>query len=210
MLTRSIPQSGTGDQSVRRSTDPAIRQWPDLVTDGLTDDKIRHGGDDGHGKQRSAKTGASPACAPKPFGGRRPEGYGAQGGGPRHLLFTNGKIYATMTMMTDIREYHDRAGRSPFREWFDKLNSEASRKVTTALYRVGLGNFSNAKSVGAGVYECRIHFGPGYRVYFGKEDDVMVILLGGGTKRRQANDIRLAIERWEDYKRRKKDQKEGE
>ena len=113
-------------------------------------------------------------------------------------------------MMIDIREYHDRAGRSPFREWFDKLNSEASRKVTTALYRVGLGNFSKARSVGAGVYECRIHFGPGYRVYFGKGDDVMVILLGGGTKQRQANDIRLAIERWEDYKRRKKDQKEGE
>jgi putative addiction module killer protein len=131
-------------------------------------------------------------------------------GGPCYLLFTNGKIYATMTMMIDIREYHDRAGRSPFREWFDKLNSEASRKVTTALYRVGLGNFSKARSVGAGVYECRIHFGPGYRVYFGKGDDVMVILLGGGTKQRQANDIRLAIERWEDYKRRKKDQKEGE
>ena len=47
--------------------------------------------------------------------------------GPRYLLFTNGKIYATMTMRIDIREYHDRAGRSPFREWFDKLNSEASR-----------------------------------------------------------------------------------
>jgi putative component of toxin-antitoxin plasmid stabilization module len=47
-------------------------------------------------------------------------------------------------------------------------------------------------------------------VYFGKEDDVMVILLGGGTKQRQSKDIRLAIERWEDYKRRKKDQKEGE
>jgi len=122
---------------------------------------------------------------------------------------TNGKSYATM-MMIDIREYHDRAGRSPFREWFAKLNSEASRKVTTALYRVGFGNLSNAKSLGPGVYECRIHFGPGYRVYFGKEDELMVILLGGGTKQRQSNDVRVAIERWEDYKRRKKDQKEGE
>jgi len=63
--------------------------------------------------------------------------------------------------------------------------------VTTALYRVGLGNFSNAKSVGAGVYECKINFGPGYRVYFG-------------------NDIKLALERWEDYQQRTKEQKEKE
>ena len=63
-------------------------------------------------------------------------------------LFKNGKIHATMRMMVDIREHHDRAGRSPFGEWFDKLNSEASRKVTTALYRVGLGNFSHTKGVG--------------------------------------------------------------
>jgi putative addiction module killer protein len=115
-----------------------------------------------------------------------------------------------MLMMIDIREYHDRAGRSPFREWFDGLNSEASRKVATALYKVGLGNLSSAKSVGEGVYECRIHFGPGYRVYFGKEGELMVILLGGGTKQRQSNDVRVAIERWEDYKRRKEDPKEGE
>ena len=72
-------------------------------------------------------------------------------------------------MMVDIREYHGRGGHSPFREWYDRLNAEAARKVTTALYRVGLGNFSNAKSVGAGVYECKINFGPGYRMYFGKE-----------------------------------------
>jgi len=55
-------------------------------------------------------------------------------------------------MMVDIREYHGRGGHSPFRQWYDRLNAEAARKVTTALYRVGLGNFSNAKSVGAGVY----------------------------------------------------------
>ena len=113
-------------------------------------------------------------------------------------------------MRIDVREYHDRGGRSPFREWYDRLNSEAARKVTTALYRVGLGNFSNTKSVGGGVYECRINFGPGYRVYFGKDGERTVILLGGGTKQRQQNDIRLALDRWEDYKQRKKQQKEEE
>jgi putative addiction module killer protein len=101
--------------------------------------------------------------------------------------------------MVDIREYIDRGGRSPFRDWRDKLNPEARRKVTTALYRVGLGNFSNVQGVGAGVFECRIHFGPGYRVYFGKDGAEMVILLGGGTKQRQQNDISQALSRWKDY-----------
>ncbi len=110
-------------------------------------------------------------------------------------------------MMVDIREYLDRDEHNHFREWRSKLNPEARRKVTTALYRVGLGNFSNTKSVGAGVYECRINFGPGYRVYFGKDGERIVILLGGGTKQRQQNDIRLAVDRWEDYKQRKKQQK---
>ncbi len=112
--------------------------------------------------------------------------------------------------MIAIREYRDRGDHSPFREWFDGLNSEAARKVTRALYRVGLGNFSNTKGVGAGVYECRINFGPGYRVYFGKEGEEAVVLLGGGTKQRQQNDIRRALDRWQDYKLRKKQRKEEE
>jgi len=112
--------------------------------------------------------------------------------------------------MIEIREYHDRGGRSPFREWYDRLSPEAARKVTTALYRVSLENLSKSKSVGSGVHECRINFGPGYRVYFGKAGERIVILLGGGTKQRQQNDIQLALERWEDYKQRKKWQKEEE
>ena len=67
-----------------------------------------------------------------------------------------------------------------------------------------LENFSNCKSVGAGVHECRVNFGPGYRVYFGKDGERIVILLGGGTKQRQQNDIQIALERWADYKQRKK------
>jgi len=110
--------------------------------------------------------------------------------------------------MVEIREYHDRSGRSPFCEWFDALNAEAARRVTAALLRVEQGNFSNAKSVGSGVFECRIHFGPGYRVYLGNDGDRIVILLGGGTKQRQQNDIRLAVARWEDYKQRKRQKEE--
>jgi len=113
-------------------------------------------------------------------------------------------------MMVEIREYLDQGGRSPFREWFQRLNAEAARKITTALYRLALGNFSNVKGVGAGVYECRIDFGPGYRVYFGKDGERLVILVGGGTKQRQPNDIAIALERWENYKRRKKEEKDEE
>lgn len=68
---------------------------------------------------------------------------------------------------------------------------------------MGQGNFSNAKGVGGGVYEYRVNYGPGYRIYFGKDGDRLVILLAGGTKKRQASDINQAIERWRDYKRRK-------
>ncbi len=110
--------------------------------------------------------------------------------------------------MIEIREYLDRDDHSPYRKWFDRLNAEAAGKVTTALYRVGLGNFSNVKGVGAGVFECRIDCGPGYRVYFAKDGERIVILLGGGTKHRQQDDIQLATVRWQDYKRRKKQLKE--
>lgn len=104
----------------------------------------------------------------------------------------------------EVREYLDRSGRDPFREWFEGLNSEAARKVTVALYRVALGNFSNIRSLGSGVFECKIHFGQGYRTYFGKDGERIVIVLGGGTKKTQQSDIGLAIRRWDDYKQRKK------
>jgi putative addiction module killer protein len=62
---------------------------------------------------------------------------------------------------------------------------------------------SNVKGVGSGVFELRIDFGPGYRVYFGKDGERLVILLGGGIKQRQQRDINAAVVRWEDYRRRK-------
>jgi putative addiction module killer protein len=66
------------------------------------------------------------------------------------------------------------------------------------------GNFSAAKSVGAGVFEFRLDFGPGYRIYFGKDGEKIVILVGGGTKKRQRDDIAAALAHWKDYKRRKR------
>jgi putative addiction module killer protein len=105
--------------------------------------------------------------------------------------------------VADVREYLDRQGRSPYKLWFNRLNAEAGAKVVTALTRLSLGNASNVKGVGSGVFELRIDYGPGYRVYFGKDGEALVILLGGGTKQRQQRDINAATTNWEDYKRRK-------
>jgi len=105
--------------------------------------------------------------------------------------------------MAEVREYLDRRGYSPFAAWSDRLNREAAAKVAAALARIQQGNFSNAKGVGAGVYEYRIDFGLGYRIYFGKDGDRHVILVGGGTKKRQQKDINTAQTRWQDYKQRK-------
>lgn len=109
--------------------------------------------------------------------------------------------------MIEIREYFTPGGRAVFAEWFDRLDSEAARRVTTALYRLGLGNLSNVKGVGGGVFEYRIDFGPGYRVYFGREGEEIVILLCGGTKKRQQSDIAIAQEYWQDYKRQRRSER---
>ena len=106
--------------------------------------------------------------------------------------------------MIEIREYVDADGRSPYAKWFDRLNARAAAKVATALVRMKHGNLSNAKGVGAGVSEYRIDFGPGYRVYFGKDGDTLIILLGGGTKKRQQKDIETAQDLWREYKQRKR------
>ena len=104
----------------------------------------------------------------------------------------------------EILEYLDANGGSPYRNWFDALDTAAAAKVTVAITRMRLGNLSNTKGVGSGVQEYRIDFGPGYRIYFGRDGETLVILLAGGTKKRQRADIETAQVRWVDYKKRKK------
>jgi putative addiction module killer protein len=77
-------------------------------------------------------------------------------------------------------------------------------KVTRAIVRLEQGNFSNVKSVGEGVLEYRIDFEPGYRVYFGRDGEALMILLTGGTKQRQQRDIDAARAYWRDYKQSKR------
>ncbi|HNT40222.1 MAG TPA: type II toxin-antitoxin system RelE/ParE family toxin [Rubrivivax sp.] len=106
--------------------------------------------------------------------------------------------------MLDIREYLDEDGASPFADWFTGLDPIAAAKITVVLARIGQGKLSNVKGVGAGVLEYRLDYGPGYRVYFGRDGDVLIILLAGGTKKRQQRDIEAAQARWAAYKRRKR------
>ena len=106
--------------------------------------------------------------------------------------------------MLELRYYLYPNGQSPFAKWFAGLEATARAKVAVAIARLEQGNLSNVKPVGEGVLEYRINFGPGYRVYFGRDGEVLVILLTGGTQKRQQRDIAGAIEMWADYRRRKR------
>lgn len=109
-----------------------------------------------------------------------------------------------MASSIDVREFVDVGGTSPYTQWFNDLNARAAAKVAVNLVRIEAGNFSNTKSISGGVYELRIDFGPGYRVYFGKDGEKIIILLGGGTKKKQGVDIKRAHELWKEYKKLKK------
>ena len=107
--------------------------------------------------------------------------------------------------MTELRQYVDRLGRNPFDRWFERLDDQTQARVAVFLDRLERGNFSAAKGVGTGVSELRLDFGPGYRIYFAMDGETLIILLGGGTKKRQQADIEAAQVLWMEYKRRKRE-----
>ncbi len=105
--------------------------------------------------------------------------------------------------MDDLVEYVDEQGSSPFCRWFNRLNREAAAEVGLALVRLSRGYRSKQKFPGAGISEYKIDFGPGYPIYFGQDGDQLIIVLGGGTKKRQAADILKARANWKEYRHRK-------
>lgn len=101
-----------------------------------------------------------------------------------------------------VVEYVRADGSNPYRAWFDGLHAQAAAKVATAVVRLELGNLSRVKWIGL-IGECRIDWGPGYRVYLAKDGDKLIILLGGGNKQRQQGDIARAKMMWAEYRERK-------
>lgn len=111
------------------------------------------------------------------------------------------KILAVENIARVVRIYAKADGTVPFTHWLDKLKDIRGRQLIKArLKRVALGNLGDCKSVGEGVIELRIDWGPGYRVYFGQQGRETVILLCGGSKRTQSWDIMKAKAFWSDYR----------
>ena len=102
-------------------------------------------------------------------------------------------------MAPAIREYLAKDGRSPFREWLDTLDVSARARIQARVLRFEMGNLGDHKSVGGGVWEARLMFGGGYRIYFGKDGDSIIVLLAGGGKSSQPEDIARARDFWRDY-----------
>jgi len=100
--------------------------------------------------------------------------------------------------------YKTKEGQLPYSEWLKKFKDKKTQGIIRArLNRVRLGNFGDCEPVGEGVFELKIDYGPGFRIYIGMESNKIVILLCGGTKKSQKGDIKKAKEYWTDYRSRK-------
>lgn len=105
--------------------------------------------------------------------------------------------------MIEVRRYIIESGKDVVGEWMESLTDPRTRaKVAARIARLQVGNFGDCKPVGEGVWELRIDWGPGYRVYYARIGLAAILLLLGGDKRTQPADIRKAIEYWKDYQRR--------
>ncbi len=100
-----------------------------------------------------------------------------------------------------LQFYKNPNGREPFTEWFASIRDQRIRaRIQNRLVKLERGNFGDCHSVGNGVFELRLHFGPGYRIYFSEIDNVIVLLLCGGDKSSQSRDIERAKNYWTEYK----------
>jgi putative addiction module killer protein len=109
-----------------------------------------------------------------------------------------------MTSNYILEAYTSFSGHCPFEAWFSDLDKITASRITQFIDRLERGNMGALKSVGDGVHELRMDFGPGYRVYLGRDGERLIILLCGGSKTRQQKDINHAKTYWQDYKNRKK------
>jgi len=100
----------------------------------------------------------------------------------------------------EIVIYADRNGFRPWVEWLAHVKDQTARaRILVRIKRLKQGNYGDCKSIGEGVFELRLFFGPGYRVYFGELEGHIVLLLCGGDKTSQAKDIKQAVALWREY-----------
>ncbi len=100
-----------------------------------------------------------------------------------------------------LQAYRTPDGRSPFAEWLESIQDNRTQsRVQTRLDRLEAGDFGDCRAVGEGVFELRLHFGAGYRIYFGEVDNTIVLLLCAGDKSSQMRDIERAKSCWLQYK----------
>ena len=105
------------------------------------------------------------------------------------------------TQPQELQFYRMPNGREPFTEWYATIQDRSVRhRIQKRIDRLADGNFGDCKSVGAGVFELRLQFGAGYRIYFGEVNNAVVLLLCGGDKTSQARDIERAKVYWLQYK----------
>ncbi len=111
-------------------------------------------------------------------------------------------ITYNVTMIVEI--YQDEHGREPFTQWLYSIKDTRTRaRIDHRLERMRVGNLGDFRALGSGLFELRLHFGPGYRIYYGRMGDEIVVLLAGGDKSSQTRDIQRARQSWSDCKRSK-------
>ena len=103
-------------------------------------------------------------------------------------------------MKLTIREYLTRQGESLFRRWLKSLDVAVQAPIQARVLRFENGNLGDHKALGGGVWEARLDFGPGYRLYFGKDSAALILLLVGGDKASQSKDIDAAKRYWDDFR----------
>lgn len=105
--------------------------------------------------------------------------------------------------MKTLRTYRTKQGKEPFIDWLESLKDRVGRAtITNRLNRVVHGNYGDCEPVGDGIYELKVHPGPGYRVYFSEQNETILLLLLAGSKRTQAKDIKKAKQFWAEFRER--------
>ena len=109
-----------------------------------------------------------------------------------------------MRPLKTIITYHAPDGSVPLYEWLNSLEKRTYAIIVNRIKRLNLGNLGDCKSIGDDIFELRIHYGPGFRVYFSRIGNIIILLINGGSKNTQSNDIKKAKQYLNDYKSRTK------